>query len=113
MIEMPMCQQHCIESAIRRRGRPIQRVGFLAALKQPAINKDTCLLGFNDVTRTGYFAASCANEGDLNRDGELMNFCRLKRARLLGFRPMNALSCDWLRLNQVPLQLARIAFPFP
>ena len=56
-------------------GGPIQRLGFLAALKQTAIDKNPRLFCLNDVTRTGYFAASRANEGDFHRDGELVILC--------------------------------------
>jgi hypothetical protein len=83
---MSVGEQDRIECAIRRRGRPIQRLRFFAALKQTAIDKDTRLLCLNDVTRTGYFAASRANEGDLHRDGELVILSRLKQARLLDTR---------------------------
>jgi len=85
MIQMPMGEKDRIELAIRSRGRAIQRLRFFAALKQTAIDKNSGLLCFNDVTRTGYFAASCANEGDLHRDGELVILCCLKPARLLDF----------------------------
>jgi hypothetical protein len=55
-------------------------------LKQTTIDKNARLLCLNDVTRTGYFAATCANEGDFHRDDELVILCGLKQARLLDFR---------------------------
>jgi hypothetical protein len=55
-----------VEFAIRRCWSPIQRLRFFAALKKTAIDQNSRLLGLNDVTGTGYFAASCANEGDFH-----------------------------------------------
>jgi hypothetical protein len=63
---MSVRQKDRIEFAIRSRWWPIQRFGFFAALKQTAIEKNPRLLCLNDVTRTGYFAASSANEGDFH-----------------------------------------------
>jgi hypothetical protein len=86
MIQMSVCEKDLIEFAIRGRGWPIQRLRFPASLKQTAIHKNSRLLCLNDVTRTGYFAASCANEGDFHRDDEFVILCGLKQARLLDFR---------------------------
>jgi len=46
-------------------------------LKQTAIDKDPRLFCLYDVTRTGYFAATCAKEGDFHRDDELVILCGL------------------------------------
>jgi hypothetical protein len=75
MIQMSVRENDRIEFAIRRHWRAIERLRFFAALKQPAIDKDSRLLCLNDVTRTGYFAATCANEGDFHRDDELVTLC--------------------------------------
>ena|SRR6188472_462796 len=85
MIQMPMGEKDRIELAIRSRGRAIQRLRFFAALKQTAIDKNSGLLCFNDVTRTGYFAASSANEGDFHVMMWVI-LCVLKQTRLLDFR---------------------------
>ncbi len=66
MIQMSVRKKDRIEFEIRSRWWPIQRLRFLAALKKTAIDKNSRLLGLNDVTGTGYFAASCANEGDFH-----------------------------------------------
>ena len=66
MIQMSVREKDRIVFAIRCRWRPIQRLRFFATLKQTAIDKNSRLLGLNDVTRTGYFAASCANERDFH-----------------------------------------------
>jgi hypothetical protein len=92
MIQMSVGEKYRVECAIRSCWWPIQRLGFFAALKQTAIDKDTRLLCLNDITRTGYFAASRANEDYLHRDGELVILSRLKQARLLDFRLTKALS---------------------
>jgi hypothetical protein len=65
-----MCvgKKYRVEYAIGRRRRPVQRLRFLAALKLTAINKNSRLVCLDDVTRTGDFAASCANESDFHRD---------------------------------------------
>ena len=86
MIQMSVREKDRIEFAIRCRWRAIQRLRFFATLKQTAIDKNSRLLCLNDVTRTGYFAASCANERDFHRDDELVILCGLKQARLLDFR---------------------------
>ena len=86
MIQMSVRENDRVEFAIRSRWRAIQRLRFFATLKQTAIDKNSRLLCLNDVTRTGYFAASCANEGDFHRDDELVILCGLKQARLLDFR---------------------------
>src|SRR3954449_8639854 len=66
MIQMSVGDKDRIEFVIRSRWRAIQRLRFLATLKQTAIEKNTGVLGLNDVTRTRYFAACCASEGDLH-----------------------------------------------
>ena len=66
MIQMSVGEYYRIECEIRSRWWPIQSLGFLATLKQTAIDKNSRLLCLNDVTRTRYFAACCANEGDLH-----------------------------------------------
>ena len=75
MIQMSMRENDRIEFAIRSCRRTIECLGFLATLKQTAIDKNSRLLCLNDVTRTGYFAATCANEGDFHRDDELVTLC--------------------------------------
>src|SRR5215831_9661113 len=69
MIQMSVRKQYRVECAIRSCRWPVQRLGFFAALKQTAINHDPRLLCLDDVTGPGYFAASCANEGDFHLDG--------------------------------------------
>src|SRR5262249_29982539 len=78
MIEMAVRKDYRVERAVRSRWRTIQRLRFFAALKQAAVDKNAGLLRLNDVTRTGYFAARCANENDLYHDSELVILYRLK-----------------------------------
>ena len=66
MIQVSVREKDCIEFVIRSCWRAIQRLRFFAALKQTTIDKNSRLLGLNDIARAGYFAASCANEGDLH-----------------------------------------------
>ena len=86
MIQICVREKDRVECEIRSRWRAIQRLRFFATLKQTAIDKNPRLLCLNDVTRTGYFAASRANEGDFHRDDELVTLCGLKQDRLLDFR---------------------------
>ena len=67
MIQMPVREQHCIESAVRCRWRTIKRLGFLAALKKTAIDENSRPFCLEDVTRAGDFASGSANERDLHR----------------------------------------------
>ena len=75
MIQMSVRENDRIEFAIRSCWRAIQRLRFFATLKQTAVDKNARLLCLYDVTRTGYFAATCANEGDFHRDDELVTLC--------------------------------------
>jgi hypothetical protein len=68
-------------------------------LKQAAIKQDPRLFCLDDVTRTGYFAASCANESDFHLDDYLVILSRLKQARLLDLRLTKALHLPILRLQ--------------
>ena len=63
MIQMSVREKDRVEFAIRSRWRAIQRLRFFATLKQTAIDKNSRLLCLNDVTRTGYFAASLRQRG--------------------------------------------------
>jgi hypothetical protein len=92
MIQMSVGEKDRVECEIRSCRWPIQRLRFFAALKQTAINQDPRLFCPDDVTRTGYFAASRANEGDFHRDSELVILGTLEQARLLDFRLTKALS---------------------
>ena len=71
MIQMRVGKKYRVEYEIGRRRRSVQRVRFLATLKLTAIDKNSSLSCFDDVTRTGYFAASCSNEGNCHSDGDL------------------------------------------
>ena len=84
MIQMSVREKDRVECEIRSRWRAIQRLRFFATLKQTAIDKNPRLLCLNDVTRTGYFAASCANQGDLHRDDELVILCTSKASSPVG-----------------------------
>ena len=50
MIQMSVGEKDRVEFEIRSRWRAIQRLGFLAALKQTAIDKNSRLLCLDDVT---------------------------------------------------------------
>ena len=67
MIQMPVREQHRVESAIRSRWRTIQRFRFFAPLKKAAIDENPRLFCLDAVTRTGDFASSSAKESDLHR----------------------------------------------
>jgi hypothetical protein len=71
-------------------------------LKLTAVDQDPRLLCLNDVTRTGYFAASCANEGDFHRASELSIRDQVWQAEVWGFRPANP-----FRLSPRPNALVR------
>jgi hypothetical protein len=61
-------EKNRVECAIRCRRRPVQRLRFFATLKQTAIKKNSCLLCLDEVTGTGDFSASGANERDFHCD---------------------------------------------
>ena len=86
MIQMAVREKDRVECEIRSCRRAIQCLRFFATLKQTTVDKNARLFCLNDVTRTGYFAATCANEGDFHRDDEFVILCGLKQARLLDFR---------------------------
>ena len=69
MIQMCVGKKYRVEYAIWRRRWSVQRLRFLAALKLAAINQNPRLFCFDDVTRSGYFSASGANQGDFHSDG--------------------------------------------
>jgi hypothetical protein len=68
VIQVCVGEKNRVECAIRRRRRPVQRLGFFAALKQTAIEKNSGLLSLDEITGTGDFSASGANERDFHRD---------------------------------------------
>jgi hypothetical protein len=96
MIQMPVCQNHRIESAIRSCWRLVERLRFFAALKQTAINENPRLFRLDDVTGTRDFAASRANRGGLHRANELLILDRLEQGCVLDFRLTNYSALDVL-----------------
>src|SRR6187401_970611 len=83
MIQMSVGKKNRVEFVIRSRWQPIQRLRFPATLKQTTIDKNSRLLCLDDITRTGYFAACCASEGDFHRDDWLVLLSQLKQGHPL------------------------------
>src|SRR5215471_5233462 len=69
MVEVTVCQQHSIELCGRVGKRcAILFFSVLTALKEPAIHQQSCLVGFNQVCRSGHFAACGAERCNFHKN---------------------------------------------